>query len=382
MSVYNKTETSLLVLGVYLKSEGYPNVKYRIQALMASDTFKTTEINFPMWPETQVGRGGVWGRLILSVWRLFFSHFVVLYRYIRACPTSNVYIPYPAVFVAVILSFLPKRHRPKKVVIDAFISIYDTVVNDRKLISRKSMVAKLLKKIERRAFDFADVIVTDTDQNSTYYSDVFELPQGKFVAIPLSTNENDMQYSPYTPSSNVISVLFVGTLVPLHGVKTILQAATLLQGNNNIKLTIIGNGQDGRLVEDYLKEYPGSIAWIKTWQSASHIAKYICEADICLGIFGEGSKAQRVCPYKIYSYAACGRAIVTAETDWTQNAFDLLDFAPFETIPVADAKLLADIIEYLSNHANKRKILADSADNFYKQSLSNAKSNSEFNTLF
>jgi glycosyltransferase involved in cell wall biosynthesis len=377
-----EAEANLLILGVYLKSEGYPNVKYRVQALKEMGWLKVTEVNIPMWPEKQVGKGGVWRKLLLSAWRLFFSHLVVLYRFIRACPAHNVYIPYPAVFVAVILSFLPKRYQPKKVVIDAFISLYDTVVHDRRLFSSKSIVAKLLKKTERRAFKFADIVVTDTDQNSAYYSHLFELPLHKFVAVPLSTNENDMQLSPYKPSSKAVNVLFVGTLVPLHGIETILQAITLLQGDKNIEFTIIGDGQDGRFVEEYLKEYPDSITWIKTWQSASQIAKYIYEADICLGVFGRGPKTQRVCPYKIYSYALCGRAIVTAETDWTRKAFDLLDKAPFETIPVANAKLLAGKIDDLAGNETKRKNLAYSASDYYLKNLSNENGNGLLRELF
>jgi glycosyltransferase involved in cell wall biosynthesis len=374
-----KTGADLLVLGVYLKSEGYPNVKYRVQALQEEVGLKVTEINYPMWPEKQLGVGGIWIKLLLSAWRLFFSHLVVLYRYLRACPTQKIYIPYPAIFVAVILSFLPKRCQPEKVVIDAFISLYDTVVNDRKLFSRKSIVAKLLMKIERRAFRFTDIVVTDTDQNSAYYSQLFGLPLCKFLAIPLSTNESEIKFSPYKPSSEAVKVLFVGTLVPLHGIKIILKAISLLRKNENIEFTIIGDGQDGRLVEEYLREYPDSIAWIKTWQSSSEIAKYIHRADICLGIFGEGAKAQRVCPYKIYSYAMCGRAIITGETDWTRS---MLTTQYFETTPVGSGELLAIAIKELAGNESKRALLAGSVAKFYEQTLSNAKASSEFNALF
>jgi glycosyltransferase involved in cell wall biosynthesis len=188
-----------------------------------------------------------------------------------------------------------------------------------------------------------------------------------------------MQLSPYKPSSKTVNVLFVGTLVPLHGIETILQAITLLQGDKNIEFTIIGDGQDGRFVEEYLKEYPDSITWIKTWQSSSEIAKYIYGTDICLGIFGEGAKAQRVCPYKIYSYAMCGRAIITGETDWTRS---LLTAQYFETIPVGSGELLALAIKELAGNETKRDFLAGSAAKFYEQSLSNTKASSEFNALF
>ncbi len=381
MRARSTAEVDLLILGVYLKSEGYPNVKYRVKSLMELGGLKVAEINFPMWPEKQVGRGGIWTKLLLSAWRLLFSHLVVLYRYIRACPAHNVYIPYPAVFVVVILSFLPKKFRPNKVVIDAFISLYDTIVNDRKLVSSKSIGAKLLKNIEKRAFDFADTVVTDTDQNSVSYSQLFELPLHKFIAIPLSTNENDMQFSPYRPDGKAIRVLFVGTLVPLHGIETILEAINLLQGNKNIEFTIIGNGQDGRLVEEHLKSHPDSVIWMKTWQSGSQIAKYISESDICLGIFGQGPKAQRVCPYKIYSYANCGRAIITGETEWTRSAFGLLDIMPLETSPVTNARLLAVKIEELAGNEKKRKNLAQSASEYYIKNLSNKKGNALFSEL-
>lgn len=374
-------EDDLLILGVHLKSEGYPNVKYRVQALKGAVGLNVTEVNFPMWSERQVGRGGVWSKLILSVWRAFSSHLAVLYYYIRFCPIQTVYIPYPAVFVVLILSCLPKRYRPKKLVIDAFISLYDTIVNDRKLVASNSLVARGLKKIEKRAFEFSEVVVTDTPQNSVYYSQLFELPLQKFVAIPLSTNEDDMQAAPYMPSSKPVKVLFIGTLVPLHGVETILSAISQLRDNKNIEFTIIGNGQDGQLVEAYLKEFPGSITWVKAWQGASQIANHIFDSDICLGIFGGGAKAQRVCPYKIYSYALCGRAIITGETDWTRNAFDSLESKPIQTTPVENPVLLADAILELAISDEKRKSLADSAAIYYNDDLSNARANSVFHSL-
>lgn len=381
MSESGSAVTNLLILGVYLKSEGYPNVKYRVQALKDMVELKVTEVNFPMWSEKQVGRGGIWSKLILSVWRTFFSHLVILYHYIRSCPTQTVYIPYPAVFVVFILSCLPKRYRPKKLVIDVFISLYDTIVNDRKLVASNSMAARVLKKIEKKAFEFSDIVVTDTLQNSVYYSELFDVPLNKFIAIPLSTNEHDMKPLPYMPDSNTVKVLFVGTLVPLHGIETILGAISLLDDSKNIEFTIIGDGQDGQFIEEYLKEHPGSITWVKTWQSASQIASYIYEADICLGIFGRGAKSQRVCPYKIYSYASCGRAIITGETDWTRSSFDALDLQPIRTTPVGNTELLADAILKLSVRGQERKLLADSAAIYYSDALSNAKANSAFYSL-
>lgn len=361
----------LLVFGVHLKSEGYPNTLFRLQDLESSGLFRISEINIPMWSESTQNRHGV-SRLTRNICRSLVSHVAVLGKYLICSGwNSRMYIPYPGVFLLFMFSCLPKRLRPRRVVADVFISLYDTIVLDRKLLNGDSLLAKFLKWIEWRAYMSADILVVDTPQNQKYLNRLFNLPEGKIVVIPLSTDENNFQYVPYTPKSDFCRVLFVGTMAPLHGIEVLLETARLLSERSDIRFKLIGAGQDAGLVTAWLNRYKAGLDWEKNWQSSEIIAKEINCADICLGIFGAGDKTQRVCPFKIYAYASVGRAIITGYSEWLNDSICNLTYQPFATVPVNDAKALAEKILQLTDDPSMRSKLAMNSRRFYETHLGN-----------
>lgn len=376
----NKARTKLLILGVHLSSEGYPNVKYRLDSLKNSYQFTVSEINHPIWSSENLGKPKKY-KLVHSLFRGIFSHLAVFIRYLSSATKSQVYIPYPATFVSVYLSLLPRQLRPKRICIDAFISLYDTVVIDRKILKKENWIAQALKAIERQAFKSATLVITDTELNSHYYSDLFQIPLSKFVAIPLATDEEHFTPLPYVPYKKECNVLFVGTLVPLHGIDTILTAIEQLKDDHHIKFTIIGNGQDSAKVEQFIKHSPSRITWVNEWLNSKQLAQHIHQSDICLGIFGSTEKTQRVCPLKFYLYASCGKAIITAETDWSRHTLENTTLKPFETTPAGNGLALAKTIKELTSDKERLKSLGNDSRNFYDEFLSNSRATSSLEDL-
>ncbi len=368
----------LLIIGVHLKSEGYPNVKYKIQDIKSLPNLAIDEINQPMWHKSQQGKHKLTNNIVRSI----SSHLLVCLKYLRLQRPEQAYIPYPAIFVGLFFSYIPNWMRPKKVIIDAYISLYDTIVIDRKLLPKNSLRAQLLKYIERRSYRFANAIITDTDENSLYLSKLFQLPKNKFINIPLSTNEQDFQLTDYKNPSTNCNVLFIGTLIPLHGINIILDAIKLLEKEKNINFTIIGDGQEGKTVEDFLNKNPLEANWIREWQSSENLAKHIQSADICLGIFGGNKKTQRVCPLKIYAYAACGKAIITLETEWIKNLHNKVNYRAFETIPSSNGEELAKKIKHLASNKKHLDELGKKSLRFYNDNLSNEESNEKLKETF
>ena len=362
---------SLLILGVHLNSEAYPNTRFRLQDLKQSGMFDVTEINYPMSGENLSSSRGVF-RKIAAVARGILAHLVVIARYALSAKPDYVYVPYPAVFVLYLISWLPARFRPVRIFTDAFISIYDTVVNDRSLLKRESLAARLLYRMEKRAYSLSTKIIVDTPQNARHLCALFSLHESKVTAIPLSTDENNFRPAPYSGGmQGNCRVLFVGTLVPLHGIETILEAAVILSDRKDIVFRIVGDGQDARKIEAWKSRHDLPLQWVRTWQSSEEVALEILNSDICLGIFGAGDKTQRVCPFKFYAYAAIGRPIITGATDWTRDVLSQAGEQPFETVPVADAVALADRICRLADDSALRKTLSIGSRRFYEHNLSN-----------
>ena len=289
---------SLLIAGAYIKSEAYPNVLFRIRSLTEHTKIQVEEINCGLLLEKT--KRGDRIRTVRNPVRIIICHIFTFVRLMSHRKRKNIYIPYPAIFFQFLISLLPSRFKPEFIAIDAFVSIYDTVVMDRKLINKDSRLAKYLLYIECRAFMSADFVIVDTSCNRDYYSRLFNLSQDRFIPIPLAIDEVIFQPTSYTAHNNNCHVLFVGTMVPLHGIQTIISAIRLLSGQRGISFLIIGDGQDYSVVSEYSSTNPENFKWIGNWCHSKNLYEEISEADICLGIFGSTPKTQRVCPYKIY----------------------------------------------------------------------------------
>src|SRR3989338_6004585 len=220
--VADNNKPTLLILGVHKSSEGYPNVLYRLNDLRTSAAFNVMEINSPFWKEGAYQRPLL--RLPLTLCRSLIAYVALLLRYVRSPTPEFAYVPYPSIFVLAMLSALPRRLRPGRVVADAFISIYDTMANDRNLLKPNNPLARLLHRIEKAAYDYADLVIVDTSENAAYLIMEFGLSRDKVKAIPLSTNEVEYRPSLYKLRTGTLRVLFFGTIVPLHVILTIVYA--------------------------------------------------------------------------------------------------------------------------------------------------------------
>lgn len=368
---------SLTILGVHLKSDGYPNVTYRVQALNACATMRVREINYPFRAEPDNSAQSVHLiaalRTVVRAFRFIYAHLHVIVRYLGTDKKGVVYLPYPAVLLLLLFSILPRFVRPQSIAVDAFISVYDTVITDRKLVRADSMVGRLIWWLENRAYGVADVVIVDTIFNAQYFNQIFpSLRTCEVVPLPLSINESFFCSTEYPPSSSACHVVFLGTFVPLQGVDTIAKAAVLLENRADIRITLVGNGQTADAVKEILSRRECSnIEWIRGWQNKDQVKAHIVGADICLGIFGDGDKAQRVWPFKNYHYMAVGRPLITGDTECARYlAVKSGGAKPFLTVPCGDAFALAEAIKTLADSPKSRTQLGMLGQKYYLSHLS------------
>lgn len=367
-----RIRSPLLILGVHVASDAYPNVYHKLRALRARP--ESQEINHPLPMALLFGRSGSRLRRVVALFRFaasfLIAHLRVLGEFLCTPTPAGLYVPYPSAGVLWLLSRLPNSRRPKLVVADAFISMYDTVVEDRRLVSPGGLVARLLLAGERQAYQYADKIVTDTTQNVEYLRRTFDLPDGKVTAMPLSIDEDAYAPNPYALHPGVCTVLFIGTFVPLQGTDVIAQAIVVLRNHPAVRFRLIGFGQNAPQIEAMLAASGArNWSWEKNWQNSAALAAEIRCADICLGIFGSGAKTQRVWPLKNYAYMAVGRALITADTCCARDLLDRADNQAFVTVPTGDPNALADAIRALAEDPYRRLGLAIASQAFYDKCL-------------
>ena len=89
----------------------------------------------------------------------------------------------------------------------------------------RSLAGRALRTVDRVAFRTADYVVADTAAQADFYVDRFGLERDR-VGVCLVGAE-DRLFSPQPGEPADFHALFVGKLIPLHGLETILDAARL-----------------------------------------------------------------------------------------------------------------------------------------------------------
>ena len=134
------------------------------------------------------------------------------------------------------------------------------------------------------------------------------------------------------------TAVFVGKLIPLHGLETILAAARLAP---ELRLRVIGTGQLGSLLESR----PANVDWLP-WVDYELLPGELHRAGCALGIFGTSDKARRVIPNKAFQALACGVPLVTADSPAAREL--LSDGENALLVPPGDPAALAEALRRLA----------------------------------
>lgn len=252
----------------------------------------------------------------------------------------------------------------KKIVWDAFYSLYDSWVFDRKLVSPVSFKAKYYWFLDWFSCKLADVILLDTNAQIDYFSKTFSTKSLKFIKILVGTDDNMFCPKIVQKTAGNFLVHFHGNFIPLQGVEYIIRAAGLLR-DYNIQFQIIGQGQDHKKIKKIAEELNlKNIIWID-YVAYRKLSDYMGKADICLGIFGNTDKATKVIPNKVYEAIAMEKAVISIDTPAMRELFT--DRKDILFCKLADPRDLADKILELKNNDGLRNEIASRGYELFKK---------------
>ncbi|NCT69319.1 MAG: glycosyltransferase family 4 protein [Xanthomonadaceae bacterium] len=366
----------LVVAGVAMCGDGYPNAANTIALLKRELRCEIRDQAYWLPPNVRLWhlvKGSALKRVTLAT-RLGVGGLFQAARLLLGQRASDVvYLPYPAPLTLWWLSIIPRGWRPRCIA-DAYISLWDSMFRDRGGGDVRGVVSRIVRRFEARSLRAAALVLVDTEANKRQMIADFALSARRIRSIPLAINERLFPSSgrEQAPSDRPARVLFVGTLVPLHGIDIVLAVAAELSKSDGIEFRLIGDGQQSALVEAFVRT--GNVAgftWIREWMPLADIAREIEEADVCLGVFGGEGKAARVLPFKSYCALAAGKAIVT------QAAHSLPDgLPPLPAVLVAGtdrqkwARDVAAAIRTLIESRAERIALGNTAGQYFADHLS------------
>jgi glycosyltransferase involved in cell wall biosynthesis len=235
--------------------------------------------------------------------------------------------------------------RGAPIVFNPLVSLEDTLVHDRRVVSRRSPIAPAVRAVDRWAFRSADLIVADTRAHASYFAERFELPSTRLAVCYVGAEERVFRAEPRLDAP--FHVLFVGTLIPLHGIETILHAAALCP---EIEFRIVGSGQ----LDSLLSSTPGNVTW-DPWIPYERLPEAYRSAGCALGIFGTSQKAARVIPNKAYHALATGTPLITGDTPAAREL--LRDGHDALLVPTGHASALAAAVRRLAADPPLRKTI-------------------------
>ena len=315
------------------------------------------EVHYNLWAGVE-DKSQVTGiiRKVIFLMKWFFHYPKLVYQFLTSPPCDAVVVGYLGQLDVLIIWLFAKIKRTP-LIWDAFISLHDTIVSDRKLIGRYNPVALLIYGWEFLSCRASDLVLLDTDAHAQFFIDHYKLPRHKvksvFVGVePEVFPRADEEIENVAPSSDKeLSVLFYGQFIPLHGIHTIIQAAYLLK-DESINWYLIGQGQEGGKIEQLLRKQPVKKLNWKKWVKYEDLIQHIHDADICLGIFGSSDKASRVIPNKVFQIVSSGKPVITRDSPAIRELFMQI---PEDTvlIPPSSPKALSEAVLLLKDRLNE-----------------------------
>jgi glycosyltransferase involved in cell wall biosynthesis len=248
--------------------------------------------------------------------------------------------------------------RGRPVVFNPLVSLADTLVADRGRFRPGSLAARALEGVDRRAFRAADVVVADTEADAHFFAGLAGLGE---VPVCFVGAEDRLFKPKWSPPDRFVA-LFVGKLIPLQGVETILSAA---REAPEIDFRLVGSGQ----LEGLLSSRPPNVEHVP-WIDYERLPAEIQRAGCSLGIFGTTGKAQRVIPNKAFQAIACAAPLVTADTPAAREL--LVDEESALLVTPGDAEALAHAVRRLAADSELSRRIAAGGRAAYEREASEA----------
>jgi glycosyltransferase involved in cell wall biosynthesis len=207
------------------------------------------------------------------------------------------------------LAYAAARNIP--VVFDPLISSYDKVVFERRKSDADCPESRRLLRWESELFNSATVLVADTTEHATFFAECHQVRPENIVVVPVGAEEQLFQPQPFPVRwSGQPTALFYGSFIGLQGAEFIAAAAGHAP---EVNWVLLGDGPARKACEAIARDSRN--LHLMDPVPYETLPEVIGRAEILLGVFGTSDKAGRVIPNKVYQSMACGRCVITRESE-------------------------------------------------------------------
>lgn len=228
-------------------------------------------------------------------------------------------------------------------VVDGFVRLYESRVEDSAEVSPRSWKAAVYRGIDRLSVVFSDVYLVDTKLRAETIKRDSKL-KATVLSLPVGAPDWARSSMPVIKSGNV-RLLYYGNYIHLHGVDVLVKAFARLPLNLRATLTLVGDGtlrpETEALVDELgIRERCNFVDPVPE----SELRDLIADHDVIFGIFGLSPKAATVIANKVWQGLACGRLVVTRESLALDELRSLVG-SQLQTCPAGDEVALTRTIK-------------------------------------
>ena len=272
--------------------------------------------------------------------------------------------------------YWPLRHLvgKKLIILDALMSPYASLSNERKHGTLGAIGATGWRLIEQGILNDADFLLTDTSAHVDFYEREFAQLRHKMLSLPVGAEERETSSGPVKDEAashpkQQMTALFYGSFLPLHGIDVILEAASSLR-DLPIRFDFIGGDskQTRNLVAACAKLGITRYTHRQWMEFDELINTEIPNADLCLGgPFGNTDQARRVITGKTSQCLALGKPTIIGEIDEKHGFVDKQNCL---LVPQGNPEALAEALRWAYNHREQLALIGERARAIYAERLS------------
>lgn len=248
-------------------------------------------------------------------------YFNLIKKFIKNCRDSDI------IFLGVLghydtpLAWIIAKLFRKKLIIDAFYSLFDAYIEDRKIAKKISFKAFRFWVYDYLATRLSNKIILDTRENINYFIKRYKAREDKFFELPVTADNEVFKFIKRSKKQRKqYTIGFYGSFLPLHGVDLIIDTMHIMR-NSQVNCKMVGSGPG--LIQIKRKVYQLKLFDKVSFEkniSYEKLPAFFKRIDLFLaGPFGKTPKANRVLPAKAVEALASGIPTIIKETKTTKR---------------------------------------------------------------
>ncbi len=305
---------------------------------------------------------------IKAYFKMFFQH--------RKLDYDVMIIPWRGIFTFPLAKLVCK----KPIIFWSTLSIYHTLIEDRKIANPNSLKAKMIHFAEKYAVNHSDIIITESRAQSDFLINEYNLEKEKLRNSVNCIDETKFLPMPLKKQDSNFVVTFFGSFLPAHGTETMIEAAKILSKEKDIVFDLCGDGLLKKTTEELAKKYQLKNVKFPGYLELDIILDHIRDSDVCLGIFGKSMKADNSIAYKILQILATQKPLITMDSKAMKEV--IVNGENCILVPPGNPQKLAEAILILKNDPAMRENIALNGYQLYLKKLSTNETMKRFLEFF